>query len=319
MKKLFFALLLFSTIAFSQTVKVSTLSGTTAPSVYMANNYYNNGVGSLSTFIWPTGVTCASNGTIYAFDGYVNVIRRIDPDGYTSKFAGVDTFSSPSFAYGYKDGPATMALFSAITAITVDKLNNIYVMDNNRLRKITPDGNVSTVAGDGTAMTFKNAAGLCVDASGTIYVANTGYKNILKVTSTGTVSTFATGFTCPKGITFDASGNLYVGDGATIKKVTSTGATSTYATGLNSASGVCIDTSGNLFVADSFSSIIYKVNTSGVVSNYAGNGIGTFRDGPAGLVKASASFYNPEGLTIDTAGNLYVADRSSQRIRKVTP
>ena len=112
-------------------MNVTTLSG-------KANNLdYTNGLGSDSTYQFPLGVAVDSKGNVFAFDDYINVIRKIYPDGFTSQFCSNSDFANGSFSLGFVDGISTVARFSNITCITIDKQDNLYVIDNNRLRKIT--------------------------------------------------------------------------------------------------------------------------------------------------------------------------------------
>lgn len=308
MKKSIF-LILMPFLLFAQ-VKVTTLSGKAD------NTVYSNGEGNQSTYLFPSMVAVVPNNIVYAVDEYVNVIRKIDAvTGTTSQFCGNSTFTSPSFASGYFDGTSTTTLFSNITAITTDRLGNIFVVDNNRIRRITSSGNCTTITSNQSE--FRNPEALYVDALGNIFVCDTGNKRIRRVTSSGVISTFATGFVNPTGITQDTLGNFYVCDGTEVKKVTSAGSVSVFASGFSLAYSVCIDSAGNLSVTDRTSHQVKKVSPLGFVSIEAGNGIPRFRDGDAGLTRFNASFYEPCGIAIDTLGNKYVADRSNQRIRKV--
>jgi sugar lactone lactonase YvrE len=190
--------------------------------------------------------------------------------------------------------------------------------------------------------------GVTVDSSGNLYIADSGNDTIRKITSAGVVSTFAgtagtpgsadgTGtaasFSAPTGITVDAGGNLYVADTGndTIRKITPAGVVSTLAgtagtpgsaDGTGSAAGfyfprgIAIDPSGNLYVADSGNETIRKITPAGVVSTLAGTA-GT--PGAADGTGSAASFASPQGITLDSAGNLYVADMNNNTIRKITP
>ena len=292
--------------------KVTTLSGTTSASIYLNNSSYNNGAGNVSTFNMPLGVAVDANGNVYAFDDYVNVIRKIQPDGFTTKFCGDATFASPSWSFGFADG--ANPLFTNITAIATDKQNNIYVADFNRLRKITQQGVASTLIINQTDL--KDAQGLVVDNAGNIYVANTGRKNVLKVTPDGNVTILATGFTYPKGITIDNLGNLFVTDINTVKKVTPSGKVTVFASGFSNASGIGV-LNGSLLVSDSQENKIKIVTAPGVVSDYAGSGISGFRDSSDLFFWHVPKFYNPQGLVVGNNGVCYVADTWNQRIRKV--
>jgi len=198
--------------------------------------------------------------------------------------------------------------------------------------------------GQGSAARFKFPAGIAIDATGNLYVAEENNHRIRKITPKGEVSTFAgsgpTGlgnggfadgqgsssqFRLPSGIAIDAAGNLYVADYNRIRKVTPKGEVSTLAGGkqgfadgqgsaaqFNSPFGIAIDKAHNLYVADTFNHSIRKVTTEGEVSTLAGGEEG-FADGQG----SASKFRLPSGIAIDAAGNLYVADTKNHRIRKI--
>ncbi|MEI6395913.1 MAG: cadherin-like beta sandwich domain-containing protein, partial [Verrucomicrobiota bacterium] len=235
----------------------------------------------------------------------------------------------------------------------VDASGNVYVADynNNRIRKVTRLGVVTTLAGftggyldsTGTGAQFNNPAGVAVDGSGNVYVADMSNHRIRKVTAGGVVTTLAgsgaaafgdgtgTGakFSYPTGVAVDASGNVYVADmgNQRIRKVTAGGVVTTFAgasygyldgTGTEAQfagpSGVAVDASGNVYVADKSNQRIRKVTAGGVVTTLAGSGAATFGDGTG----TGASFNGPFGVAVDTSGNVYVADAGNNRIRQVT-
>lgn len=245
---------------------------------------------------------------------------------------------------GFKDGDAATAQFDMRYGIAVDKWGNIYVADsgNNCIRKIAPDGSVTTLAGSGLpgrangpgkAAQFYFPQGLAVDAAGNVYVADIFNNQIRKITPDGAVSTVAgTGnagnidgpgntaqFNAPAGLVFDATGNLLVTDfnNGTIRKITTAGNVKTL-TGiarLSGPQGIAVDASGNLYVAESGAHVIRKIAPGGTLTTPAGAFGGGFADGPGD----NARFFDPEGITIDAAGNLYVCDLGNNRIRKISP
>ncbi|MGF6352999.1 sugar lactone lactonase YvrE, partial [Paenibacillus sp. 4624] len=185
---------------------------------------------------------------------------------------------------------------------------NVYIADygNQRIRKVDPTGEISTLAGNGisgysgdgvaaTSTQLKNPYGVAVDGSGNVYIADYGNQRIRKVDPTGEISTLA-----GNGI----SG--YSGDGgaATLAQ-------------LNSPTGVAVDSSGNVYIADSGNNGIRKVDKEGKISTFAGTGTAGYSgDGGAAT---SAKFFFPIGVTVDSSGNVYIADYGNQRIRKVDP
>ena len=278
------------------------------------------------------------------------------PQATVSTLAGSGSFYTDRFVFGgFADGPGTVAQFSTPVGMAIDGSGNVYVADpgNNRIRKITPEGTVTTLAGSGTAgfadgaatvAQFKGPEGVAVDGSGNVYVADTTNNRIRKVTSEGMVTTLAgsglsgsfngTGnaafFANPKGVALDAAGNVYVADTYTdkIRKVTASGVVTTlagstygYADGIGTAAkfnfpgSVTVDGAGNVYVADCKNNRIRKVTPEGTVTTLAGSGTAGFADGAATV----AQFKGPFGVSVDGYGNVYVADSDNHRIRKVTP
>jgi sugar lactone lactonase YvrE len=323
----------------SQAQLVSTFAGSGAADAI-------DSVGILASFSSPKGVCTDAFGNIYVADSYNNKIRKITPTGIVSTFAG-------SGAVDAIDGIGTAASFNYPIDICADATDNIYVADyyNNKIRKITPTGVVTTLAGSGTAgstngigttASFNLPEGVCTDALGNIYVGDTQNSKIRKITPSGIVSTFAgsgafgstdgigTGasFRFPRGVCADALGNIYVADGANfkIRKITSSGVVSTFAgsgasgsaegvgtsASFNVPIGVCSDAMGNIYVADNYNHKIRKITPSGVVSTFAGSGAFGSIDGTA----TGASFNFPTGVYADASGNIYVAD-GENKIRKI--
>lgn len=210
---------------------------------------------------------------------------------------------------GSTDGSVATATLHSPKGLAVDAAGNIYFSDflNQKIRKITPAGVVSTLAGNGTigsddgpgaSATFRLPAGLAVDASGNVYVNHNGPfgSKIRKITPSGLVSSFAgTGEWDDYAVTGkDGPGNV-----------------ATFA----SLKGMTIDAVGNLYVVDAGHRKIRKITPSGYVSTFAGSGALAVIDGAA----TAAAFYQPEGITIDAAGNLYVTETYHNLIRKITP
>ena len=204
-------------------------------------------------------------------------------------------------------GQATSAELNTPDAVAFDASGNMFIADagNNEVRKVTPAGVISVFAGTGTAgytgdggaatsAKLNTPASLAFDSLGDLFIADSGNKVIRKVTPAGIISTFAGNGT-----------NGYSGDGGQ--------ATSAE---LNTPSGVAFDSSGDLFIADTGNKVIREVNTSGVISTFAGNGtIGYSGDG--GLATA-AELNGPQSVAFDASGNLYIADSGNEVIRKVT-
>lgn len=255
---------------------------------------------------------------------------------------------------GYKDGVGDAALFNNPNGLTMDAAANLYVADttNSRIRKITPDGVVTTLAGStqgyldgtGTGARFSGVSGLVSDTAGNLYVADSSSNRIRKVTPAGVVSTFAGAsvsgkadgvgsaatFYNPTGLAIDYEGTLYVADTGNhrIRKISPNGVVTTLAGGtasgyvdaqgadalFNSPRSVAVDLNGCVYVADTNNNCIRKITPSGEVSTLAGSTTPGFANATGSL----ALFNQPKGLTIDNNSNLYVADTLNNLIRKVT-
>jgi sugar lactone lactonase YvrE len=331
-------------------IRVTTLAG------QAGNQGIADGTGTAATFGYPAATTVNVSGNVYVVDAIGCTIRKITPAGVVTTLAG------QAGLCGYADGTGTAAQFQHPTGITVDTAGNLYVADsdNNAIRKITPAGVVTTLAGlssgsadgTGTAAGFYFPVGIVLDAFGNLYVADTDNCTIRKITPAGVVTTLAgkagvagsadgTGtaarFSFPFGITIDKSGNLYVADNgnATIRKITPFGVVTTLAgqagvpgsadgTGtaarFNLPRGIAADASGNLYVTEATSgpsnNTIRKITPAGVVTTLAGKA-GNFgsKDGRG----AVARFYFPAGLSIAPDGKMYVADLNNATIRKIGP
>ncbi|TGL58546.1 hypothetical protein EHQ58_10425 [Leptospira ognonensis] len=269
----------------------------------------------------------------------------------------VSTLAGLSGSSGTTDATGTSARFNSPNAITIDSGGNLYVADsfNHSIRKITSAGVVTTFAGlsgssgttdaTGTAARFNRPYGITIDSGGNLYTVDSS-QTIRKITSAGVVTTFAgtvnssgttdaTGtaakFNSPEGIGTDPAGNLYVVDSSnqTIRKVTSGAVVTTFAGGAGSSGStdgtgtsarfylpmsIVADANGNLYVTDRGNYTIRKITTAGVVTTFAGTAGET---GSTDGTGAAARFSAPLGITIDSSGNLYVAE-AAHRIRKIT-
>ncbi|HUP60473.1 MAG TPA: NHL repeat-containing protein [Thermoanaerobaculia bacterium] len=298
----------------------------------------------------PTGVATDSSGNVYVADSGNCMIRKVTPGNTATTLAG------DAQNCGSADGMGFAAQFLFPTGVATDSSSNVYVADNNTIRKITPTGAVTTLAGlaaafgsadgTGTAARFDDPRGVAIDSGGNVYVADTRNYTIRKITPAGAVTTMAglagihgsadgTGsaasFRSPIGVATDSSGNVYVSETSAIRKITPAGAVTTlagdpanqgFADGTGSAarffwpSGVAIDGGGNVYVADKDNHAIRKVTTTGAVTTLAGD---PGNQGSADGTGSAARFAYPHGVATDSSGNLYVADTRNNTIRKITP
>jgi prepilin-type N-terminal cleavage/methylation domain len=255
----------------------------------------------------------------------------------------VSTFAG-SGAVGSFNSTGTAAQFNNPTGAAFSANGDMYVADydNHQIRRITPAGVVSLFAGSvtgesgstngqGTAARFWNPSAIAISNTGILYVTDQNNNSVRKISPSGMVETFATGFGLPWSLTVDAAGNVYVADTYfnMIKKITPSGTVSILAgayeeghvngTGsaarFNYPSGIAIGPDGVLYVADQDNNRIRKVTTSGVVSPHAGSGDHGTVDG----IGEAARFASPHGIATDVHGNVYVADEYSHSIRKIAP
>jgi sugar lactone lactonase YvrE len=238
-----------------------------------------------------------SLGNLFFVDG--PQIRKFSIGGNFSVFAG-------NGIRGHADGPGTTAMFTYLNGLALDRDRNIYVTDSARVRKITPDGFVSTIAGNGTfgfadgpgiSAMFSYPRGIAVDGSGNVFVADTGNQRIRKITPSGLVSTLA------------GNGVASFADGPAATAM------------FNEPQDLATDANGNVYVADSGNARLRKVTERGDVTTLAGSKTTQIygnngEDGPGPF----AIFLRPTAITLDANGDFYVGDPSSQshRIRKIT-
>ncbi|MFI5161128.1 MAG: hypothetical protein ACHQHN_07615 [Sphingobacteriales bacterium] len=330
----FLALTLFSnckqqTLKPTQVTVVSTLAGAGTRDSGVGNN--EDGMGTSAFFSNPNALAVDAAGNVYVADD--RRIRKISPSGLVTTIAG-------DGSYGTADGQGLSATFFAANAITVDAGGNLYVVDNQSIRKITPSGLVTTLAGsgdhgsaDGTGIgaSFNYPGNIVADALGNLYVADAQNNEIRKISPAGTVSTFAgstTGgftdgaagearFSGPIGLAIDASGNLYVGDSynKAIRKITPSGTVSTITTNNQLANiyGISVDHNGNIYGANNVSNQILKWSPSGHMSIIAGSGTPGDTDGPA----SKASFNGALDVAASASNDLFVADTHNFKIRKI--
>jgi len=262
----------------------------------------DNGPATSAELNYPIAVAIDQSGNVYIADSGNNVVRKISTAGGISTVAGNGTAG-----YSGDGGAATSAKLNSPESVAVDSSGNLYIADTNnqRIRKVTAAGGISTIAGTGTAgyagdggnatsAELNGPRGIALDAANIIYIADTANYRVRKVTTAGVISTAAgTGV------------NGFSGDGGQ--------ATSAQ---LASVNAIAVDTSSNIYINDGSNYRVRKVTTAGIISTVAGNGVaGYLGDGGPAIYAETTTAY---GIAVDSSGTLYVADTGNSVIRKVS-
>jgi len=251
----------------------------------------------------PTDVALDSSGNIYIADSANAAIRQVlVSTGIINTYAG-----NASIGDSGDTGPATSAALITPYAVSLDSSGNVYFAQNGngKIRKVTASTLIiNTVAGNGTAgfsgdggpattAMLNFPSGVALDSSGNIYIADSLNRRIRKVTGT-TMGTIA------------GDGVLsYSGDGGPAISAQ-----------LNTPQAVAADTSGNFYIADTFNNVVRKVNTAGIITTIAGTGTAGYSgDGGAAT---SAQLNGPQGIVVDSSGNIYISDTQNARVRKIS-
>ncbi|MET7389862.1 hypothetical protein ACFYPT_35845 [Streptomyces sp. NPDC005529] len=254
--------------------------------------------------LWrPSGVTVGRDATLYFVDTFNHRIRRITPDGTITTLAGTG-----QARFSGDGGPAIHAELNTPWGVAVDAGDAVYLADsfNHRIRRITPDGTITTLAGTGHAR-FSGDGGpaihaelnfphdVAVGSDGSVYVADRDNHRIRRITPNGTITTLA------------GTGQAHFsGDGGPAVQAT-----------LNAPSSVAVDGDGTVYVADRDNHRIRRITPDGIIATLAGTGQADFSGdgGPA----INAAFNCPVSVAVDVDNAVYVADKSNHRIRCITP
>jgi len=262
----------------------------------------DGGLATKARLLSPSGVTVDAEGNLFIADWGNNRIRKVDKNGIIITAAGIGGFWG---GYSGDGGPAVQAELDRPEGVALDTLGNLYIAEyeNNSIRKVDPNGNITTVAGgawgfgsdDGpaTEARLNGPSGVAVDTFGNVYIADQWNQRIRKVDKSGIITTVA-----------GNGSEGYSGDGGLATQAK-----------LHSPIGVAADTLGNIYIADWGNQRIRKVGANGIITTFAGNGIEGYSgdDGPA----TQALLRHPADVAVDPSGNVYIVDTGNGRVRKV--
>lgn len=296
---------LYITDAVNHKIRMVTPSGVISTFIGTGVAGYNGeGVGvAVAQINNPYGIAVSAAGDIYFCETAGNRVRMIKEGAVTTIAGdGVASFSGDG-------GAATAARVNGPSGIVTDAMGNVYFSDggNNRVRKISPSGIISTVAGNGsitfttdglaaTAMPLRHPGFLCFDAGGNLHISVNGYDRILKVNATTGIATVVAGI----------GSAAYTGDGGPAT-----------AAGIGAPAGIKFDHLGNLYIVcnNPVNNTVRKVTPAGIISTYCGTGAATSTgDGGAAAV---ASLNRPVDLAIDACNNMYVSEGNGRKVRKI--
>ncbi len=284
--------------------KVSVISGSATSGFFGGDN----GPATSARLHAPAGIAVDELGNWYVADSLNNRIRKITSGGGISTIAGMT-----EAGFSGDGGQATLARLSGPRGVALDSQHNLYVVDtgNNRIRKITPTGNIATIAGGFNAPEY-----LIATADGSLYVADAGNNRVVKVLPSGSTAMVAQVLK-PSSLVIDSSGNILVSELTRISKISTAGIVTTVLDGLNSPRGLVLTEEGDLLIAEMGGNRIRRLTAAGILSTIAGTGVaGPFGDG--GLA-SSAQLNAPADLVVDLGGKIWVADSGNNRIRTLTP
>jgi uncharacterized protein (TIGR03437 family) len=314
-----------------------------------------DGGAAIDVVLAPSGVAVDSAGNLFLAEQDNGRIRRVSPQGTITTVAGNGNLC----CYSGDGASGTDAQLYYPTGLALDSRGALLIADGSRIRKLSPDGTITTIAGtgeiglsgdDGPAIRAQLGitSSIAVDASDNVYLADLSHGGVRKVSSDGIITTVAGNGTCcspgdggpalnaavpyPTAVAVDSAGNLFIASIANIqrvRKVSPRGIITTVAGGGESnpgdggpatnviliyPRGLAVDKSGSLYIADGYR--VRKVSPQGVITTVAGNGTSGF-SGDGGLATAAQLYAT--AVSVDGSGNLFVADFVNRRIRKVSP
>lgn len=328
----------------NQFFTINTITGIISTVAGDGHTAYNgDGIKAIAAGMVPIGAAADAKGNFYIVDAENERIRMVDTSGAITTVAG-----NGNASFSGDGGPATDAELNEPSGVAVDAGGDLYIADfsNNRIRKVTPDGVISTVAGDGQ-FSYDGDGGQAIDAgigtpsavavdgSGNLYIADFNNSNIRKVTPAGVITTVAGGnmagysgdggpatsaqINGPVGVAIDNAGNLYISDlgNVCIRMVNTAGIISTISQpydGIEHPIGIAVDNLGGLlYIADNYLNRVLVRTPDGVYSTVAGDG-----EAEDGSDSEKAELSGPTGVAVDSVGNLYITESQSYHVRKVT-
>ena len=267
----------------------------------------DNGPANYARLHTPSGIAGDEQGNKYIADTANNRIRKITAAGVISTFAGTGAAGADG-----DNGPAILANLNSPQSVAVDAAGAVYIADtgNNKIRKITPDGNIATVLAG-----LNNPRYVTVDAAGAVYIADTGNDRVLRITTAGTISVLAQVLK-PAAVMADAGGNIWISEPTRVSKIAASGAFSIVADGLQAPGGLALTPDGELLIAETGTNLIRSWTLSGGLATVAGTGLPGFSGD--GTAATSAQLNSPSDLVVDANGVIWVADSGNNCVRTLT-
>ena len=355
-KKTYNLVLILFFLLSSSTTQAQMINTVAGNGFSIGTNVGNGGPAVEAELKEPRGLAFDASGNLYIASYMNHCVRRVTTDGIINVFAG-------DFLGSTDDGiAATEAQILFPVDVAIDASGNVYIVEygNSKIRKVTTDGTIHTVAGSGvggfsgdgslaTDAELKNPSGVVVDAAGNLYIMDRQNYRIRKVTTDGVIQTIAgngggghTGDSGPAidaeigpatGIALDLVGNLYIASyhSNRIRKITTDGIINTIAgqqlggyegdggpaldAKLDAPYALEVDADGNVYIASYANNCVRKITTDGIINTIAGTGVSGFSGDGGPAIEAQLS--NVMGIAMDASGNVYVTDQGNKRIRKI--